>query len=127
MRKVRRTSWPKGVSGNPQGRPKGAKDHVPRSVKASIKAVFEELGQTDYETWKEAIRRTLAKGGRDAFPYFQLAAYYLDGKPVETVKVQTPQPIVIKFSSGLEEADEAGQHEEDAEAEVLGRISLHRS
>ena len=45
--------------GNP-GRPKGAKDKVPRG---SIKGLYAEILATDRQAVKEAIRKKLLKGG----------------------------------------------------------------
>ena len=80
--------------GNP-GRPKGTRNKIPRSFKSSIALLFQELGQEDRARWKAAIRRVMRLGGRTAFPYYQMAAHYLDGKPVERVQVEGTQPIQI--------------------------------
>jgi len=37
----------KGSSGNPKGRPKGAKDKISRNIKDNFNAVFEKLGGVD--------------------------------------------------------------------------------
>jgi hypothetical protein len=72
-----------------RGRPKGAKDKVPRTFKASIKNIYERLAIDEPALYENAIRRDLkSKRGSVAFQHTQLAAYYLDGKPAETVKVQ---------------------------------------
>lgn len=70
------------------GRPLGAKDKLPRSAKASIKKIFEEVGSTDPEMIRAAIMRGLQAEPPKSFPYLQLAAAYVDGRPVETVKVE---------------------------------------
>lgn len=78
----------KGQSGNPRGRPKGARAKVPRSFKASIKAMYEKLAKTQPQLFEDAIKRDLrSKRGTAAFHHVQLAAHYLDGKPADTVKL----------------------------------------
>jgi hypothetical protein len=57
------------------GRKKGAKDSVPRTFKASIKAVFEELLTSDPAIIREAVRRGLTcRKPKDAFPYVRIYA-----------------------------------------------------
>lgn len=75
------------------GRKKGAKDKVPRGLKAkvegSIKSMYEALLLGDPQLFVDRIRRDLKKGsGTVGFQHVQLAAYYLDGKPAETIKVR---------------------------------------
>lgn len=78
----------KGQSGNPRGRPRGAKDAVPRTFKASIKAMYEKLATKRPELFEDAITHDLrTRRGMAAFHHVQLAAYYLDGKPKEQVEV----------------------------------------
>lgn len=68
------------------GRPKGSKDVVPRTFKASVKAVLEKIQSEDPGLIEKAIRKGLAGNPREAFVYVQLAAHYFDGKPIETIK-----------------------------------------
>lgn len=78
----------KGRSGNPRGRPRGAKDAVPRSFRTSIRAMYERLAAEQPELFEEAIKRDLrAKQGTAAFHHIQLAAYYLDGKPSDKLEL----------------------------------------
>ncbi|WP_029461246.1 DUF5681 domain-containing protein [Solidesulfovibrio alcoholivorans] len=42
-RKVPKTAWPKGVSGNPSGKPRGAKNHATRMVQALLDSRAEEI------------------------------------------------------------------------------------
>ena len=97
----------KGQSGNRKGRPRGAKDHVPRSFKASIKAMYERLAMEQPELFKNAITRDLrTRRGTAAFHHVQLAAHYLDGKPADTVKLGNddgPLMIVIGDDDGSDE------------------------
>jgi len=65
------------------GRPKGAKNRTPGSIRAALA----QLATEEPKLIEAAIRRGLqAKDGR-AFPFVQLAAYYLDGKPVQRLQV----------------------------------------
>lgn len=74
------------------GRKKGAKDRVPRGLKAkingSIRAMYDALLKEEPALFERAIRRDLGSSrGSVAFQHVQLAGYYLDGKPVETVRM----------------------------------------
>ena len=80
------------------GRPKGSKDRIPKSFKASIAKAYAELAAEEPTLYKDRIRRDVKSGrGSVGFHHIQLAAYYLDGKPVETVKVNglSAAPIVV--------------------------------
>lgn len=72
------------------GRPKGRKNKVPSTFKASIKAVFEKVQQDDPKLIEQAVLRGLRGKPRESFPFIQLAAHYIDGKPAETVKLNAP-------------------------------------
>lgn len=66
----------KGQSGNPKGRPKGAKDRVPRTFRASIKAMYEKLATEHPELFEDAFRRDLrAKRGTAAFHHVRLCGF----------------------------------------------------
>ncbi len=59
------------------GRPKGAKNKVPGSVKAEINDVLKKMG-VDQERAKEILRRVCqSKGARDGCPYLPFAAFFL--------------------------------------------------
>lgn len=79
------------------GRPKGSKNKVPATVKASIKAVFEQIASDDPQMIKDAILKAIRGKPRDAFPYLQLAAHYIDGKPSDVLKLGTDEdgPLVV--------------------------------
>lgn len=82
------------------GRPAGRSNKVPASFKASCKRIFEEISSEDPAILKNAILRGLKGRPREAFPYVQLAAYYLDGKPKEQVHVDGSEGgmVVVRFT-----------------------------
>jgi hypothetical protein len=66
-----KTTWKPGQG----GKPKGAKDEVPRSFKASIRAVYEKLQDERPELFINAIERgLLSRRPKEAFPYVKLYA-----------------------------------------------------
>lgn len=79
------------------GRPRGARNKIPGSFKASVRDVFEQIATADPELVKAAILRGLKGTPREAFAYVQLAAFYLDGKPADTVNINSPNqaPCVV--------------------------------
>ncbi len=90
MAKGRKTGGRDFVPRDPRaGRPKGVKDKVPCSLKASLKRIYEELvGENEAEI-KEAIRKKLLQA--DNF-HVQIAIHYLDGKPADQVHVTDNRP-----------------------------------
>lgn len=81
-----RNRFPKG---NP-GRPAGVPDIVPRSVKASMKQLFEEVAQTEQATLRSALMRGIRRGGaKHSDRYIRLVAEYVDGKPVDTLNLNS--------------------------------------
>ena len=72
------------VKGDPRcGRPRGARNRTP----ASVRMLLEHLAAEKPELYERAILRGLAAGGARSYPFVALAAAYLDGKPVERVQV----------------------------------------
>jgi hypothetical protein len=66
-----KTTWKPGEG----GKPKGAKDEVPRSFKASIRAVYEKIQHERPELFVTAIERGLmSRRPKEAFPYVKLYA-----------------------------------------------------
>jgi hypothetical protein len=49
-----------------------------------------EVAVEDRPALKQAVRKRMLKG---EFPFIQLAAYYLDGKPAETQIIQGDKPL----------------------------------
>ena len=80
----RSTTWTKGQG----GKPKGAKDTVPRSQKASIVAIMREIVEEKPEAIKAALERGLTAAAPRSFAYLSLAAAYFDGKPADNVNVK---------------------------------------
>jgi len=82
------------------GRPPGSKDSIPGSVRSSIKALFEELGQDHPETYRRAIEKGLRASPRDSYRFVQLAASYLDGRPHEHITVErSGAPSQVELST----------------------------
>jgi hypothetical protein len=65
------------------GRKKGSKDKVPRTFKASVRAIFAEIASTKPKLIRNAIVEGLKAPPPKSLPYLQLGALYLDGKPFE--------------------------------------------
>lgn len=76
--------------GNP-GKVKGQKDRVPgeRKLKASVRDLIEEVVRDNPRTIRDAIKRGLRSGPRHADRYLKLAAEYMDGKPVDTININS--------------------------------------
>lgn len=76
--------------GNP-GRPKGSRDKIPKSVKASIKALCEEIAADPKgnKSIRSAITRGIRAHVKYAHLYVRLVAEYVDGKPVDTLNLNT--------------------------------------
>lgn len=73
-------------------KPKGAKDKGgpgSRSIKASVKAIIEEVvgDATGRTTIAKALLDGLKGGPRNADRYLRLCAEYIDGKPVDTMNL----------------------------------------
>lgn len=90
------------------GRPKGSKNRFPRSLKASVVRVLEAVVSDDPELVAQAILRGLRGKPRESFPFVQLAAHYLDGKPKESIDLNgnLQMPTII---NALREAKPTGE------------------
>lgn len=77
------------------GRPKGSKDKVPRSLKASFRIVYEKICKENPDLLRKAIEAGLRGKPKEAFPFVQLGAFYLDGKPTETHEHHIPEPVTV--------------------------------
>ncbi len=76
------------------GRKKGSKDKIPRSVKASMRAIFEDIASNDQEVIRDAMIKGLTAPPPKSFSYLQLMVHSLDGKPAE-------HPAASAAASGL--------------------------
>jgi hypothetical protein len=74
----------KGESGNPKGRPKGAKDLVPRGGKQSVIALMERFG-SDTASIGHALREGLAAKAPSSFPYLRLIIEHQVGAPEQPI------------------------------------------
>ena len=75
--------------GNPgPGRPKGSRDKVFRTFKASVRTIFLDVAENDPALLREAIILGIQATPPKSFPYLQLAAHYLDRKPVERLQIK---------------------------------------
>ena len=66
-----RPCFPKGHSGNPAGKPKGAKDRFPRSAKRAVVALLERFG-TDTALLETVLTKGLQARPPSSFPYLRL-------------------------------------------------------
>lgn len=73
--------------GHHQGRPKGSTNVVPAGVKASVRAILEEVVRHRKKTVRDAIVEGIQSGPRHADRYLRLAAEYVDGKPTDNVNL----------------------------------------
>lgn len=76
--------------GNP-GKKKGTKARVPgeRKIKASVRDLIEEVVRDNPRTIRDALKRGLRSGPRHADRYLKLAAEYMDGKPIDTINLNS--------------------------------------
>jgi hypothetical protein len=72
------------------GRPAGRRNKVPPSVKASVKAVLEEVAGSNREEIKAAILKGVNSKPPHSLRYVEVIAHYVDGKPAETIKLKGP-------------------------------------
>jgi hypothetical protein len=75
--------YKKGTSGNPKGRPKGTTNVVPRAFKTALERVFHELAEKHETEIRDAILNGITARAPRSFPYLQLLAHYVVGKPTE--------------------------------------------
>jgi hypothetical protein len=75
--------------GNP-GKPKGAVG-IPgeRAVKASVRAILEKVVKERAGTIESAIVRGISSGPSTSHLYLRLAVEHIDGKPVDTVNINS--------------------------------------
>ena len=79
---------------------------VAMSAAKAVKQVFEDIATEDPELIKQAVLKGLRGRPRESFPYVQLAAHYIDGKPADTIQVKskTGAPCVVVLAPSAEDA-----------------------
>lgn len=77
-----------GKHGGRLGRPRGAKSKVPGRVRASVKALVEEVVAERALTIKHAIIRGLRAEPRDSHHFIEFVTHYTDGKPGDTLTLK---------------------------------------
>lgn len=83
----------KRFNGPGKGRPKGVKEAIPRSAKASVKKIIEDLVGLEPEMVRAAFKAGLEAKPPYSFPYVQLGAHYIDGKPSDKIE----QDVSVEF------------------------------
>lgn len=84
----------KGQSGNPAGKPLGAKDHHPRTAAAAVRNLLDEFGN-DVELIRDALTKGLRAKAPSSFPYLRMVVEHHAGSPEQTVTHRVPN-IVFK-------------------------------
>jgi hypothetical protein len=82
---------PRNISGlrrGGPGRPKGRKNTVPPSVKASVKEVLEEVAVSNRDEIRAAILKGINAKPPHLLRYLEVIAHYVDGKPADTVTIK---------------------------------------
>ncbi len=127
-----RGTWTKERSPQKLGvwRPKrtGCRDRIPKAFRKSIKAIYRKLVDLQPELFENAIVRDLKHGkGMAPFQHVQLAAHYLDGKPVETVKMEgTPMgPTSIEFVLARPNPAELSEPQKELPAVTVEHVEAH--
>jgi hypothetical protein len=99
--------FPKGISGNPRGRPPGTKDSVPRTIRASVKEVLEEVAVKNRVEIYNAIVKGINSKPPHSLRYVEVIAHYIDGKPADTVELKDqtilPPLQVFLHPDGIED------------------------
>lgn len=79
------------------GRPKGAKDRLPRSAKQAVAGLLEKLG-SDVELIESVLKKGLAARAPSSFPYLRLLVEQNVGAPDQNVNTKTT--VVHKHEPG---------------------------
>lgn len=88
------------------GRKKGSKDKVPRTFRASVRAIFAEIASTKPKVIRKAIVKGLKASPPKSFPYLQLGALYLDGKPIEQADYSAGMSLDTRSLESRDDGDE---------------------
>lgn len=83
------------------GRKKGSKDAIPRTFKASVRAVYEEILSEDPDVLKTAILKGLQdRRSKDRFPYVRMLAE-MQGELKQIVRLEeVPTFRLVRDDSG---------------------------
>jgi hypothetical protein len=100
----KRTTWRKGHTPGRISKPKGAKDVIPRSEKASIRAIAADIILNQPDVIRESLMRGFQASPPKSLPYLTLAATLIgeaidqrvqvtgpDGGPIQLEAVRTEQ------------------------------------
>lgn len=77
----------KGRSGNPAGKPRGAKDHFPRSAKKAVEGLLGQFGN-DITLLKRVLQRGLDAKPPTSFPYLRLIVEQQLGAPDQSITLK---------------------------------------
>ena len=81
-------AFKKGQSGNPAGRPDGAKDKLPRTAKAAVAGLLQRFG-SDTALIGSVLQKGLEAKAPSSFPYLRLVVEQQVGAPDQNVAVTT--------------------------------------
>ena len=74
------------------GRRKGAKDKIPRSFRATVREMYQNILARSGRAVEAGMEKRMKAGD---YHLIMNAADYLDGRPVQRVALETPQPITF--------------------------------
>lgn len=83
----------KGQSGNPKGKPFGAKDKYPRTAKRAILQLLEEFGNNT-QLIGEVLTRGLQARAPSSFPYLKLIVEQQVGMPDQTLTLDLARKVI---------------------------------
>lgn len=78
----------RGQSGNPAGKPRGAKDKHPRSAKRAVLQLLEDFGN-DTTLIRDVLKKGLTAKAPSSFPYLRLIVEQHAGIPDQNVNLYT--------------------------------------
>lgn len=91
----------KGKSGNPNGKPKGAKDKRPRSARAAVNQLLDAYGM-DVSKIKAAIDAGLEANPPNSLGYVKLVVEHQVGQPEQTLNVPGSVSFIITKAPGAD-------------------------
>jgi hypothetical protein len=78
---MKSSHWRPGQSGNPAGKPKGAKDHYPRSAKKLLEQLLEKYATEKLELIENALDQGLKAPAPASSAYLKIAIEHIKGAP----------------------------------------------